>query len=35
MENTIYLVTGAAGFLGSTICRQLVAKGEKSVCHRI
>ena len=29
MENTIYLVTGAAGFLGSTICRQLVAKGEK------
>lgn len=29
MENTIYLVTGAAGFLGSTICRQLVEKGEK------
>ncbi len=29
MENTIYLVTGAAGFLGNTICRQLVAKGEK------
>jgi dihydroflavonol-4-reductase len=29
MENKIYLVTGAAGFLGSTICRQLVKKGEK------
>lgn len=26
MENTIYLVTGAAGFLGSTICRQLAAQ---------
>ncbi len=29
MENKNYLITGAAGFLGSTICRQLVAKGEK------
>ena len=29
MENIIYLVTGAAGFLGSTICRQLVERGEK------
>ena len=29
MTNTVYLVTGAAGFLGSTICRQLVEKGEK------
>ncbi len=29
MSNTMYLVTGAAGFLGSTICRQLVARGEK------
>ena len=29
MSNTIYLVTGAAGFLGSTICRQLVARGDK------
>lgn len=29
MSNTIYLVTGAAGFLGSTICRQLVERGEK------
>ena len=25
----MYLVTGAAGFLGSTICRQLVERGEK------
>lgn len=29
MSNTIYLVTGAAGFLGGTICRQLVERGEK------
>lgn len=29
MSNVVYLVTGAAGFLGSTICRQLVEKGEK------
>ena len=29
MSNTIYLVTGAAGFLGSTICRQLVERGDK------
>ncbi|MBP3338283.1 MAG: NAD-dependent epimerase/dehydratase family protein [Lachnospiraceae bacterium] len=29
MSNTMYLVTGAAGFLGSTICRQLVERGEK------
>lgn len=29
MENTMYLVTGAAGFLGSTICRQLIARGDK------
>ena len=36
MSNTIYLVTGAAGFLGSTICRQLVAKGERvrGLIHR-
>lgn len=25
----IYLVTGAAGFLGGTVCRQLVARGER------
>lgn len=29
MNNTLYLVTGAAGFLGSTICRQLVASGKR------
>lgn len=29
MENRIYLVTGAAGFLGSNIVRQLVDKKEK------
>lgn len=29
MKNTMYLVTGAAGFLGGTICRQLVDRGDK------
>lgn len=29
MNNRIYLVTGAAGFLGGTICRQLVERGER------
>ena len=29
MGKTIYLVTGAAGFLGSTICRQIVERGEE------
>ena len=29
MKNRIYLVTGAAGFLGGTICRQLVERGER------
>lgn len=36
MSKPIYLVTGAAGFLGSTICRQLVEKGERvrGLIHR-
>lgn len=29
MENTIYLVTGAAGFLGSNVCAQLLERGER------
>jgi dihydroflavonol-4-reductase len=28
MKKVIYLVTGATGFLGSTVCRQLIARGE-------
>jgi dihydroflavonol-4-reductase len=28
MAKKMYLVTGAAGFLGGTICRQLVARGD-------
>lgn len=27
--NTLYLVTGAAGFLGGTVCRQLIQQGRK------
>lgn len=29
MNNVIYLVTGAAGFLGSNICSQLLERGER------
>ena len=29
MKKTIYLVTGATGFLGSTVCRQLLDQGER------
>ena len=29
LAHKIYLVTGAAGFLGGTICRQLVAQGKR------
>lgn len=29
MSNTIYLVTGAAGFLGSNVCAQLLERGER------
>lgn len=28
-ENSLYLVTGAAGFLGGTVCRQLVHRGAR------
>ena len=29
MKNTVYLLSGAAGFLGSSICHQLLERGDK------
>lgn len=29
MKNTLYLLTGAAGFLGSSVCRQLLERGDR------
>ncbi|HHV08725.1 MAG TPA: NAD-dependent epimerase/dehydratase family protein [Clostridiales bacterium] len=29
MKNTLYLLTGAAGFLGSNVCAQLLERGDK------
>ncbi|MBQ2576659.1 MAG: NAD-dependent epimerase/dehydratase family protein, partial [Lachnospiraceae bacterium] len=29
MAKTKYLVTGAAGFLGGTVCRQLIDRGDE------
>lgn len=29
MKNTLYLLTGAAGFLGSNICSQLIERGDR------
>lgn len=29
MNDRIYIVTGAAGFLGGTVCRQLIERGER------
>lgn len=29
MNHQLYLVTGAAGFLGGTVCRQLIGRGDR------
>ncbi len=29
MNDSVCLVTGAAGFLGGTVCRQLIAQGRR------
>lgn len=29
MSNMVYLITGAAGFLGSNVCKQLLERGDK------
>ncbi len=29
-KETLYILTGGAGFMGSLICRELLERGEKS-----
>ena len=35
MNERIYLLTGAAGFLGSNICLQLLEKGAVDAYHKV